>query len=168
MTRQRTGTMPTVTDDPWLDETEQLAWRKYLRMHRLLFAHLVQHQQREFGLSAADYEIMVNLSEAPRGRMRAFELGESTLWEKSRLSHHLKRMEQRGLVCREATGNSRSPDILLTDAGRAAITEAAPAHASHVRAWFTEVLGPERLAVLAESSDAVLAALESHDCPLSE
>ena len=160
--------MPSVTDDPWLGETEQFAWRKYLQMHQLLFAHLVQHQQREFGLSAADYEIMVNLSEAPSGRMRAFELGESTLWEKSRLSHHLKRMEQRGLVCREGTGNSRSPDIMLTDAGRAAITGAAPAHAANVRAWFTDAIGPGRLAVLAESCDAVLEALEKHDCTLPE
>lgn len=167
MTRQRARTMPSVTDDDmWLDETEQLAWRKYLQMHRLLFAHLIQHQQREFGLSAADYEIMVNLSEAPRGRMRAFELGESTLWEKSRLSHHLKRMEQRGLVCREVTGNSRSPDIALTAAGRAAITGAAPAHAANVRTWFAEAIGPERLAVVTESCDAVLEALERHDCPL--
>ena len=62
--------MAGVTDEPWLDDQEQDAWRSYLLMQRRLKTHLSRHLQREFGLSAADFEILVNLSESPTGRMR--------------------------------------------------------------------------------------------------
>jgi DNA-binding MarR family transcriptional regulator len=152
-----------VSDPLWLNEAEHHAWRAFLDMQRRLFAHLIRLQQRDFGLSAADYEILVNLSEAPTGRMRAFELSESTLWEKSRLSHHLKRMEQRGLVRREPTDNVRSPDFMQTEAGREAIAAAAPAQVVNVRAWFIDPLGPERLARFAEDCEAICAALDVYE-----
>lgn len=155
-------------DTPWLDETEQLQWRTFLRMQRRLYDHLVWHNQHEFDLSAADYEVLVNLSETPGGRMRSAELGEATRWEKSRLSHHLTRMEQRGLICREPSDTSRYPDIVLTERGHAAITKAAPAHAANVRAWFVDALGPERRARFAGDCETVCAALDEHEqkhCP---
>jgi DNA-binding MarR family transcriptional regulator len=99
--------------------------------------------------------------------MRTFELSEATQWEKSRMSHHLSRMEKRGLIRRKAS-NARYPDILLTKAGRKAIEASAPDNAARVRKFFIDVLGPERLAVLREASDDVLAAIKEHqlfDCP---
>jgi DNA-binding MarR family transcriptional regulator len=154
-----------------LDDDELAAWCSFVEMRHLLERHLVRHLQREFGLSESDFEVLVNLSEAPGARMRAFELGQATLWEKSRLSHHLSRMEKRGLVRRETADGSdaRYPDIVLTDAGREAIESSAPANAARVREFFIDVLGPERLAVLREASDHVIAAIEGHlkdDCPL--
>jgi DNA-binding MarR family transcriptional regulator len=164
-TRQLGRTMVSMAEPRWLDDNEQHAWRAFLEMRKRLFASLVQEHQQQFGLSAADYEILVNLSEAPTGRMRSFELCESTQWEKSRLSHHLKRMEQRGLVSREATDNARSPNFMLTEAGLTAITNAAPAHAANVRAWFVDALGPERLALFAKDCEAVCDALDAHGKP---
>jgi DNA-binding MarR family transcriptional regulator len=156
--------MRVVSDDPWLNETEQRVWRSYLAMQRQLHTHLYRHLQREFGLSGSDYEILVNLSESPTGRMRAFELGEATDWEKSRMSHHLTRMAQRGLVRRETCAeDTRYADIVLTDEGRAAIEEAAPFHAANVRAWFMEPVGPERLASIEEACEAVISTLQEHD-----
>jgi DNA-binding MarR family transcriptional regulator len=137
-----------------LDSTTP-SWR------HLLERHLVQHLQREFGLSDSDFEVLVNLSEAPGGRMRAYELGQATLWEKSRLSHHLSRMEKRGLVRREHS-ETRYPDVVLTEQGRAAIEASAPANAARVRELFIDVVGPERLALLHELSDDVIAAIEAH------
>jgi DNA-binding MarR family transcriptional regulator len=159
-----------VADGARLDDDEQAAWRSFVTMRHLLERHLVRHLQSEFGLSAADFEILVNLSEAPALRMRAFELVESTQWEKSRLSHHLTRMEKRGLVRRETAEGSdaRYPDIVLTDAGREAIESSAPANAARVREFFVDVLGPERLAMLREASDDVVAVIEEHlaeECP---
>ncbi|PRY31607.1 MarR family winged helix-turn-helix transcriptional regulator [Umezawaea tangerina] len=152
-----------MSDDPWLNETEQRAWRSFLAMQRQLSTHLYRHLQREFGLSSSDYEILVILSESPTGRMRAFELGEVTDWEKSRMSHHLTRMAQRGLVRREpCPDDTRYADIVLTDEGRNAITEAAPSHAANVRAWFIEAVGPERLDTLQDAADAVLTTLAKH------
>ena len=76
-----------------------------------LETHLERHLQREFGLSESDFEILVNLSESETGRMRAFELAEATQWEKSRMSHHLTRMEKRGLIRKEAC-DARYPEIV--------------------------------------------------------
>ncbi|OBI96690.1 MarR family winged helix-turn-helix transcriptional regulator [Mycobacterium asiaticum] len=145
-----------------LNKDEQIAWRSFVEMHHLLERHLARCLQREFGLSDSDFEILVNLSEAPGGRMRAYELGRATMWEKSRLSHHLSRMEKRGLVRREIdpAADPRYPQIVLTPAGRSAIESAAPANAARVRELFIDVLGPERLAVFRQAAQDVLAAVE--------
>lgn len=156
--------MGSVTDEPWLSDREQDAWRSFLTMQRRLKTHLSRHLQKDFGLSSADFEILVNLSEAPTGRMRAFELGEATQWEKSRLSHHLSRMEQRGLVRKEAC-QARYPEIVLTDEGRAAIARCAPSNAANVRELFIEVFGPDRLDVLAAASKEVVEAIDRAEQP---
>src|SRR3546814_8295565 len=79
----------------WLDEREQAAWRGLLSMQAKLGARLRRAHQRDSGLSDSDYAVLVHVSEAPEGRLRIFELGAQLEWEKSRLSHHLRRMEQR-------------------------------------------------------------------------
>jgi DNA-binding MarR family transcriptional regulator len=159
-----------VSKGPWLDDDEQKAWRSYLLMTRTLETHLERHLQRDFGLSKSDFEILVNLSESESGRMRAFELSRSTQWEKSRLSHHLTRMEKRGLIRKESC-ESRYPEIAITEAGMAAIKECAPAHAARVREFFVDVFGPDRMSVLGEVSDEVVATIGKHcdtDCPLAD
>ncbi|WP_442913978.1 MarR family winged helix-turn-helix transcriptional regulator [Kribbella sp. NBC_00482] len=160
--------MAPVSKGPWLDDDEQKAWRSYLLMHRTLKAHLERHLQRDFGLSGSDFEILVNLSESESGRMRAFELSRATQWEKSRLSHHLARMEKRGLIRKEAC-DSRYPEIVVTEEGLAAIKESAPAQAALVRQFFVDVFGPDRLAVLGEVADEIVGTIGTHcdtDCPL--
>lgn len=156
-----------VSKGPWLDDDEQKAWRSFLLMIRTLETHLERHLQREFGLSKSDFEILVNLSESETGRMRAQQLGKATQWEKSRISHHLSRMEKRGLIRKEAC-DSRYPEIVLTDEGLAAIKACAPAHAARVRAFLVDVLGTDRMIALGEASDEVIEAIERHcrtDCP---
>jgi len=159
-----------VSKGPWLDDDEQKAWRSYLLMHKTLETHMERHLQREYGLSKSDFEILVNLSESESGRMRAFELSRSTQWEKSRLSHHLTRMEKRGLIRKESC-ESRYPEIAITEAGMAAIKECAPEHAARVREFFVDVFGPDRMTVLGEVSDEVVATIGKHcdtDCPLAD
>ena len=148
-----------MSDDKWLSDREQRAWRAFLDMQRLLFSHINRLTLREFGLSGADYEILVNLSESESGRMRAFELSRVTSWEKSRMSHQLSRMVARGLVRREATGDPRYSDIVLTDAGRAAIVAAAPRSVEVVREVFLGPIG-ERLESFRETCEAVAAVLD--------
>ena len=93
--------------------------------------------------------------------MRAFELGRATQWEKSRMSHHLTRMEKRGLIRKESC-DARYPEIASTDEGRAAIEACAPAHAARVRQFFVDVFGPDRLAVLGEVSDDIVETIGKH------
>jgi len=129
-------------------------------MSTLLRAKLGGDLQRATGLSDGDYAVLVHLSEARDGRLRPCDLGAGIRWEKSRLSHHLGRMEQRGLVRRvPCKTDNRGAWVTITAAGRRAIEKAAPTHLEHVRAAFFDVLTPAQLDALAEISEAVLARL---------
>jgi DNA-binding MarR family transcriptional regulator len=152
------------TEPRWLDEREARAWRGYTRMRIELEAALNRHLARRSGLSHADYAVLVELSEAPAGRLRAFQLGRALRWEKSRLSHHLKRMETRGLVCREdCAEDGRGSEVALTADGRVAIEAAAPAHVEDVRRLMIDHLTPQQLENLAATAESVLAALAAEE-----
>src|SRR5690242_6495915 len=85
----------------WLDERQQHVWQAYLRLGQHLAAALEEQLVHDAGLSGADYKVLHPLSGARGGVVRARELCAEIGWDRSRLSHHLKRMEQRGLVTRE-------------------------------------------------------------------
>ena len=80
----------------WLSDDEQRTWRTYLRMSSLLPAALNRELQQDSGLTLPEYEVLVQLSEAPQHRLRPFQICEALNWEQSRLSHQLTRMAQRG------------------------------------------------------------------------
>lgn len=149
-----------MSEDVRLDDREQRAWRAFLSMQRLLFGHINRQVQQEFGLSGADYEILFNLVRSETGRMRAFELGRATQWEKSRMSHQLSRMAARGLVRKEATADPRYSDIVLTEQGREAIVAAVPRSDEVVREMFVGPIGVERLDLFREACEAVSAVLD--------
>ncbi|BBB00249.1 putative MarR family transcriptional regulator [Actinacidiphila reveromycinica] len=129
----------------WLNEEEQRAWRLHLDVSRLLMYQLERDLQ-PFGLTNNDYEILVNLSEAPERRMRMSDLAKSTLQSKSRLSHQITRMESSGLVRREdCESDRRGLYAVLTDQGWATMSEVAPRHVASVRAHFVDRLAPGSL-----------------------
>lgn len=147
----------------WLDEDEQATWRGLLRMEVQLHQRLSRALQREAGMSEADYGVLVELSETPDERLRIFELGSYLQWEKSRLSHHLRRMEQRGLVERqECETDRRGAFVVLTEQGRVAIQDAAPKHVAEVRRAFIDALTSEQLDQLQQITGEVLAHLADH------
>jgi DNA-binding MarR family transcriptional regulator len=145
-------------DEPrWLDEREARVWRGFIGVQQRLAAVLERQLIRDSGLSGADYVLLVPLSEAPDGLLRARELGRMVGWERSRLSHQLARMEKRGLVAREeCSEDARGLMVRLTDAGRAAITSAAPAHVAAVRRHFFDALTDAELDVLGPALERVL------------
>jgi len=144
----------------WLDDHEQRVWRSWLSATSRLDAHLARRMQADGEISMPDFEVLAPLSEAQEGRLRAFELGRALQWEKSRLSHHLTRMERRGLVVREGCPTDRrGAYIALTPAGRAAIEAAAPAHVDAVRAALFDRLTPAQVARLGEICDVLLEGL---------
>ncbi|WP_433244413.1 MarR family winged helix-turn-helix transcriptional regulator [Streptosporangium sp. CA-135522] len=146
----------------WLDEDEQRAWRAHIRLQGQLTARLNRQLQADSGLSLADYEVLVQLTDTPDGRLRPFELQREIQWEQSRLSHHLSRMQRRGLICREeCPDDGRGAFIVLTDAGRDAITAAAPGHVETVRRLFFEGLTRDQVALLEQLSTQVLARLDA-------
>ncbi|MDP9865387.1 MULTISPECIES: MarR family winged helix-turn-helix transcriptional regulator [Streptosporangium] len=152
----------------WLDDDEQRAWRAYIRLQGRLTARLNRQLQADSGLSLADYEVLVQLTDVPDGRLRPFELQREIQWEQSRLSHHLSRMQRRGLIDREeCPDDGRGAFIVVTDAGRHAITAAAPGHVETVQRLFFEGLTRDQIAALERLSTQVLARLDavSEDVP---
>jgi DNA-binding MarR family transcriptional regulator len=145
----------------WLDEDEQRAWRAFLRLQAQLAARLNRQLQSDSGLSLADYAVLAQLSEAPEGRLRPYELQRDLDWEQSRLSHHLARMQRRGHVRREeCTVDGRGAFIALTDAGRAAIEAAAPGHVEAVRRLFFDRLTGQQVAALNRISANILSGFD--------
>lgn len=153
-----------VTETVWLSDQEQQAWRGLLRMHALLMLALNRGLQNEAGLSLSDFGVLVILSEHPSRRMRVLELARALQWEKSRVSHQLRRMTDRGLIQRAGCpDDKRGAFVELTEAGLAAIETAAPTHVRSVRANLFDALTPEDVAALARISDAAIAVIEA-DC----
>ena len=141
----------------WLTEEEQRAWRGLLRMNRQLNARMNRQLQDEYGISLADYDVLVVLSEAPEGRLRVFEVTDALAWEQSRVSHQLARMQRRGLITREGCAtDARGAFAVLTAAGRAAIERAAPAHVEQVRQLVFDELSHEQVSALTEITTRVL------------
>jgi len=141
----------------WLTEEEQRAWRGLLQMTSQLNARMNRQLQEEYGVSLADYEVLVVLSEAPGGRRRVFEIADALAWEQSRVSHQLARMKNRGLIAREdCASDARGAFAVITAAGRAAIERAAPAHVDTVRRLVFDDLPPDQLAALTKLTGRVL------------
>jgi DNA-binding MarR family transcriptional regulator len=150
----------TRTSSPrWLTGDEQRAWRAYIRLAQLLMRRL-DRDLHPFGLSMHDYEILVELSEAPEQRMRMTELADRTAQSRSRLSHQINRMEAKDLVSREdCEGDKRGTFAVLTSRGAATIAEVAPSHVASVREHFIDQLDPTELSALTETCEPILAKL---------
>jgi DNA-binding MarR family transcriptional regulator len=141
----------------WLDETEERAWRAYRRMFTLLESTLASELAEHTGLSMADYTVLSNLVEVEARRWRLTALAEHIRWSQSRLSHHITRMEERGLVARErAEGDARGAWVVLTKAGLRAIAEATPTHLSGVRRHMIDLLTRDQLRELGDVGEIVV------------
>jgi DNA-binding MarR family transcriptional regulator len=147
-----------VNDEPrWLTDREQRAWQAYRRMFLLLNAQLARDLGRDSGLSEPDYDVLSSLNSSPDHRRRVSELAARMLWSRSRLSHHLSRMEQRGLVAREeCVTDGRGAVVTLTDKGQRTIETAAPLHVESVRRYFVDLLTPEQIDVFADIGEHVV------------
>jgi DNA-binding MarR family transcriptional regulator len=141
----------------WLDDAEMRAWRGYRRIRVLLDLQISRDLAEDSGLSEADYDVLSEVSERDDREMRLRDLAAHMMWSKSRLSHHLTRMEQRGLVRRkDVPGDGRGAIVSLTPAGWRAIRSAAPAHVASVRRNFIDVLTDEQVRVLGEIGDKLV------------
>jgi len=141
-----------------LTARELAIWRSLLdttaELRRVLGAKL-----QESGLSPADYQVLLALREADGTRLRSSELAVTIEWERSRLSHHLGRMERRGLIQRDdCATDSRGAEVSLTENGAAAFRRAGAPHLRAIKKHFVDALTPEQLQALAD----VLQSLQRH------
>jgi DNA-binding MarR family transcriptional regulator len=136
----------------WLSADEQRHWRAWLAASILLNDRLSRDLQEQHGLTTADYEILVHLSEAPNRRLRMSELAERALSSRSRLSHQIDRMRRAGLVDRESCADDRRGAFaVLTDHGWNVLVASAPDHVEGVRRQLIDVLTPEEFAALGQA-----------------
>jgi DNA-binding MarR family transcriptional regulator len=137
--------MPGANGQPnWLTDEEQQAWRATVQLSQLLLRQL-DRDLVAHGLNGRDYEILVDLSEAPEHRLRMTDLADATSQSRSRLSHQISRMEKRGLVRRDdCEGDKRGTFAVLTKAGFEAIERVAPYHVENVRRHFIDRLSAQQ------------------------
>ena len=142
----------------WLSSEEQRAWRTYIESSKLLLDALDRQLQRDADMPHAYYEILVRLSEAEDRSLRMSELADRTLSSRSRLSHAVARLEERGWVVRENCATDRRGQIArLTDEGYATLAAAAPGHVNAVREILIDSLSAEQLDQLTSIGEAILA-----------
>ena len=138
---------------------ELAVWREYVETAEAVRQALASELQATSGVSPGDYAVLLALSEAGDHRLRSSVLAEQVGWERSRLSHHLGRMENRGLIRRHRSGNdSRGAEVELTDEGARIFRSSSAPHLRLVHQLFIEALTPEEL----EAAGAVAASLRRH------
>ncbi len=157
----------------WLSADEQVTWRSFVGTCNAFFAAIDAQLQRDAGMPLAYYEILVRLSEAPGHALRMSQLAEATSASKSRASHAVARLEERGWVQRTDCPTDRRGQIAeLTDEGYAVLAAAAPGHVEQVRRMLFDPLTPEQAEQVGAISRAIMAAIGDHpacedapDCP---
>jgi DNA-binding MarR family transcriptional regulator len=141
-----------------LTTAELATWRNLVdttaELRRVMGAQL-----QETGLSPADYQVLLALSEAAGTRLRSSDLAASIDWERSRLSHHLGRMERRGLIRRDhCATDSRGAEVSLTDEGASTFRRATAPHMRAIKLHFADALTGDQFEALAD----ILRALRHH------
>jgi DNA-binding MarR family transcriptional regulator len=146
----------------WLTDAEVDSWLSLVRLMTWLPWSIDQQLRRDSNLGMVEYQVLAMLSEAPAGTMRMSSLAEVTNASLSRLSHLFKRLEQRGLVRREADpADGRFTNAILTEQGFEVLADAAPAHVAHVRSLVIDALSPEQLRRLGRDANRIVSRIDT-------
>ncbi|WP_079184282.1 MarR family transcriptional regulator [Streptomyces uncialis] len=148
----------------WLDADEQRVWQAYLSATTLLDDHLDRQLQRDAGMPHVYYGFLVQLSEAPRRRLRMTEMARAAKITRSRLSHAIARLERNGWVTREdCPSDRRGQFAVLTDQGYEVLRRTAPGHVEAVRQALFDRLTPAQQKTLGEIMEIVAEGLQPLD-----
>ena len=155
---------PTNGSATHLTTAELGAWRGMLRVHAALLKELDAELEERHGLPITSYDVLVNVSEAPGGRLRMRELADAVLLSRSGLTRLVDRLEREGLLCRRpCPDDARGAFAEITPAGRARLAEARPTHLAGVRERFLRHFAPAELERLAGLWDRVLPGAAARD-----
>ena len=146
---------------PWLDDRELAAWVRLAAVLELLPGALDTQLRRDAGLTHFEYYCLAMLSEAPQRTLRMTALAQQANATLPRLSHVVRKLEERGLVerfpCRE---DARATNARLTPAGWDKVVATAPGHVANVRHHVIDALTPRQVDQLAALGEAMLARLD--------
>ncbi|MCG5472704.1 MarR family transcriptional regulator [Micromonospora sp. LAH09] len=158
-----TDTTPGRRGGRQLPTAEELrTWRGFIETTAALSSRLESRLQGDSALSTGDYAVLLALSEAQGQAMRSSELASHIGWERSRLSHHLGRMERRGLIRRQECATvPRGAEVLLTKVGADAFAGATVPHLRAIRELFVDALTPDQIVAAGEIATALRARLDT-------
>jgi len=146
-----------------LDDVETGFWYSYMKVLLRVRYEMNRQLRATAGISMADYDVLVALTSEREGRMRVGDLAVRIGWERSRLSHHVARMRDRGLLETDRSPDDlRAMDVTLSEEGRRLLAEATPAHVAFLRAAFLDALTPDEMRRMQGSLDRVYDALIEH------
>jgi DNA-binding MarR family transcriptional regulator len=146
----------------WLTPAELGSWLSVVRLICWLPWSIDQQLRRDSNLGMVEYQVMARLSQSPERTLRMGLLADLANASLSRLSHLVKRLEERGLVRREPDpADGRFTNAILTDEGFQALAAAAPRHVAHVRSLVIDVLSPEQLRRLGLAADRITSRIDS-------
>ncbi|MGQ5597284.1 MarR family winged helix-turn-helix transcriptional regulator [Streptomyces sp. ESR1.13] len=152
-----------MTKDRDLQPAEWELWGAWTRAQWLLTQELDRALQHDFGISKAEFSVLMTLWRAAGRELRVGELSESLGWDKSRVSHQLTRMEKRGFVTRTESGaRGRRTGIKLTAEGRSTVQSAVTGHAGNIRRHFLDTLTPQQADAIRAWSEQTIERIESH------
>jgi DNA-binding MarR family transcriptional regulator len=159
----RNGTGGAAPAGGWLEGDQQRAWLAYIRVQLRLSYEMNRQLLADSSISLPDYDVLTALSVAGEGRMQITVLAAQIGWERSRMSHHVRRMSDRGLVSSGlSAADRRVTEVTLTSRGRLALEEAAPGHVDLVRDLFFGGLPAGLVGPLAEALESVYAHIIKH------
>jgi DNA-binding MarR family transcriptional regulator len=142
----------------WLDGEEQAAWRSFLDSHQLLMSKLDAELREASPLGLTEYTVLVRLSESDDHALRMATLAADTGLSRSRLTHIVSRLEERGIVCRDKSPEDRrGVQCRLTEDGFALLRETAPVHVGGVREHLVDLLSREQIEQMTGIFTTVLA-----------
>lgn len=145
-----------MSEPRWLDDEEMRAWVALVRSHSALMAALDRELEQEHGLSLGDYEVLMNLADAPDGALRMCDLADRVLLSPSALTRRVDRMTRDGLVeRRRCEADGRVTYAAVRPEGRALLTRAAPTHVRGVREHLVDRLDRRQLRMLADTLEPI-------------
>jgi DNA-binding MarR family transcriptional regulator len=160
MEREMSRRRSPADDGPWLSPSQLRAWGAFMRVQLQMNYEMNRQLQRDSVLSLSDYHVLHALSTAPGHKLQVTDLAALIGWERSRLSHHLRRLSERGLTQRmHSSDDGRATDAVLTAKGMSAMADAAPGHWMVVRRLFFEPLPDELVAPFAAALEHIQASL---------
>ena len=148
-------------DVNWLDDDELTAWVRLVGVVELLPGVLDSQLRRDAELSHFEYFVLAMLSESPQRTLRMTALAARTNATLPRLSHVVRRLEDRGLVERSACPqDARATNARLTEEGWRKLQDTAPGHVATVRQHVIDALTPEQVEQLSGIAGAILQRLD--------
>jgi DNA-binding MarR family transcriptional regulator len=148
------------SNSPWLSPSQKRAWVAYMRVQLRMNYEINRQLQLDSDLSLADYHVLNALSNAPDHKLQITDLAALIGWERSRLSHQVRRLCERGLTKRvQSEDDGRATDAVLTKKGLSAIVAAAPGHVALVKKLFFQPLPDELVSPFTAALEHIQASL---------